>query len=440
MDEQLGRNLPYSLEAEQAVLGGMIKSRDALMRVMELQVRTEDFYFEQHKIVFDTLSGLFSANTPVDLITLSGALKERLETIGGISYLASMANTVSTTENIKYYLEIVKTKSVLRRLIEASNQISDMCYSAKEEVSVILDSAEQKIFSILQGRGTSAFHHIREVLPDAIKSIEEARKANGKVLGVPTGFGSLDRITSGFQRTDLIILAARPGIGKTSFALNIAGYAAAHENQTVAIFSLEMSKEQVANRLLWGEAKVEGEKFRNGNISTEDTKKIAHALGNLIKSPIYIDDTSNIPVSEIRAKCRRLKLEKGLGLVVIDYLQLMQGRGRAENRQQEISEISRSLKIMAKELDVPVLTLSQLSRQSVNRDQPILSDLRESGAIEQDADIVMFLNRRTGDDIPPDELNAAECIIAKHRNGSVGTIPLVWRGEYTSFMDLDDRH
>ncbi len=440
MDEQLGRNIPYSLEAEQAVLGCMIKNSAALSRVIELQLHTDDFYFEQHKVIFDAVSHLFLENVPLDLIVLSGELKDKLETVGGISYLATIVDSVDTTENVKYYLDIIKEKALLRRLIGAANDIADMCYTADDDVSKILDSAEQKIFNILQGRDLKGFYHIRDVMPDVIKNIESIRASGGKMGGMPTGFKQLDAITSGLQKTDLIILAARPGIGKSSFALNIAGHVAKATKEPVAIFTLEMSKEQLANRLLWSDAKIEGEKFRTGNISGEDMKKIAHALGNLVKAPIYIDDTPNIPVSEMRAKCRRLKLEKGLGMVVIDYLQLMQGGKRAESRQQEVSEISRALKIMAKELEVPVLTLSQLSRASVTRDTPILSDLRESGAIEQDADIVMFLSRKTGDEVSPEEANLAQCIIAKHRNGSTGTLDLVWRGEYTTFMEADTVH
>ncbi len=436
----MGRSLPYSLEAEQAILGCIIKNSSALSRVMELQLRTEEFYFEQHKIVYETISHLFLENKPLDLIVLSGELKEKLDMVGGVSYLATIVDTVDTTENVKYYLDIVKEKAVLRRLIGAANEIAQMCYTADEDISKILDSAEQKIFSILQGRDLKGFYHIRDVMPDVIKNIEAIRQTGGKMGGMPTGFKQLDSITSGLQKTDLIILAARPGIGKSSFALNIASHVAKATKEPVAIFTLEMSKEQLANRLLWSDAKVEGEKFRTGSITGDDMKKIAHALGGLVKAPIYIDDTPNIPVSEMRAKCRRLKLEKGLGMVIIDYLQLMQGGKKAESRQQEVSEISRALKIMAKELDVPVLTLSQLSRASVTRDQPILSDLRESGAIEQDADIVMFLNRKTGDDVSPEEANLAECIIAKHRNGSTGKIDLVWRGEYTTYMEPDTVH
>ncbi len=440
MAEQLARSAPYSLEAEQAVLGCVIKNTAALTRVMELQLHADDFYFEQHKVIFDAVWHLYSENIPLDLIVLSGALKEKLDMVGGVSYLANIVDSVDTTENVKYYLDIVKEKAVLRRLIQATNEIAELCYSAEDDLPRILDSAEQKIFDILQGRGSKGFYHIRDVMPDVIKNMESIRSAGGKMGGLPTGFKQLDAITSGLQKTDLIILAARPGIGKSSFALNIASHVAKTTNEPVAIFTLEMSKEQLANRLLWSDAKVEGEKFRTGNITGDDMKKIAHALGGLVKAPIYIDDTPSIPVSEMRAKCRRLKLEKGLGMVVIDYLQLMQGGKKAESRQQEVSEISRSLKIMAKELDVPVLTLSQLSRASVTREQPILSDLRESGAIEQDADIVMFLNRNTDDDVSPEEANLAHCIIAKHRNGSTGKIELVWRGEYTTYMEPDTVH
>ncbi len=439
MDTQLGRSMPYSLEAEQAVLGSMIISHDALTKVMEKAVRSDDFFLQQHKVIFDALMNLFTQNTPIDLVTLSGELSDKLDSIGGISYIGNVANSVSTTENIKYYIDIVKNKSILRKLISASTEIADMSYSEAEDVSAILNNAEQKIFSILQGRTSQGFYHIRDVMPETIKAIENLRENAGKISGLPSGFKRLDAMTAGFQNTDLIILAARPGIGKTSFALNIAKNVALTKNAPVAIFSLEMSKEQLVNRLLISEAMVHGENMKNGTLSQDDMTRIAHALGKLVKAPIYIDDTPGISASEIRAKCRRLKLEKGLGMVVIDYLQLMQGSKKSDNRQQEISEISRSIKIIAKELNVPVITLSQLSRAAEARadKRPILSDLRESGAIEQDADIVMFLSRQSGEDVPPDEQNIARCEIAKHRNGATGYVDLVWRGEYTLFTDYE---
>lgn len=435
--------MPYSTEAEQAVLGSMIVSNDALTKVMEMSLHADDFYLEQHKIIFNALMELFGLNTPIDIVTLSGALRDNLENAGGISYIASIAGNISTTENVKYYIDIIKSKSILRRLITAGTEIAEMSYDESEDVSVILSSAEQKIFNILQGRNMHSFYHIRDIMPQTIQNIEKLREVSGKVSGLPTGYKRLDALTAGLQNTDLIILAARPGMGKTSFALNLTRNIATATKLPIAVFTLEMSKEQLVNRLLWSEALIESEKMRTGNISGEDMSRVAHALGKLITLPIYIDDTPSISVSEIRAKCRRLKLEKGLGMVVIDYLQLMQGnRGKSDNRQQEISDISRSLKIMAKELDVPVLTLSQLSRATEARadKKPILSDLRESGAIEQDADIVVFLSRKTDEDLPPDQQNLAECIIAKHRNGATGTIELVWRGEYTTFMDYNPQY
>ena len=441
----VGRSLPYSLEAEQAVLGSAIVNQGAISRVME-RLKTEDFYLEQHKTIFTALSEMFATATPVDIVTLSSALGDRLEKIGGVSYLGTIAGGITTTENLKYYIDIVSGKAVLRNLIEAASEIVNMGYEEKEEVSVIMDAAEQRIFNILQNRGYKGLYHIRDVLPAAVEKMEQQRERAGKMVGLTTGFRDLDAITAGLQNSDLLILAARPGIGKTSFALNIAKNVAVKENVPVAIFSLEMSKEQLVNRLLWSQALIDSEKVRRGDLSLDDMKRIAHALGTLAKAPIYIDDTPGISISEIRAKCRQLKLKQGLGMIVIDYLQLMQGRGRSESRQQEISEISRSLKILAKELDVPVLTLSQLSRAAEKREdkRPQLSDLRESGAIEQDADIVMFLSRKNESDAKegegPIDLTQAECILAKHRNGSTGTINLIWRGEFTTFMDCDNRY
>lgn len=439
MDISVGRTLPHSLEAEQAVLGSMIISTDALTKAIE-QLHTSDFYLEQHKAIYEALLSLFTESKPVDLVTLSDELGDKLELAGGIGYLGHIANSVLTTENIRYYIDIVKEKALLRSLIEAAGDITKMCFDEENSVSSVLDSAEQKIFNILQNRDSRSFYHIRDILPENIKTIEEVREAGGKITGMPTGFKKLDEITTGLHKTDLIILAARTGVGKTSFALNIATNSVKKAGEPVAIFSLEMSREQLVNRILWSEAKVDSSKIRVGDLKVEDMKKISHALGTLVRLPIYIDDTPGITVSEMRAKCRRLKLEKGLGLVVVDYLQLIDGGGRHENRQQEISEISRSLKIMAKDLGVPVITLSQLRRASEAREHPVLSDLRESGAIEQDADIVIFLNRKNPEDLPPEERNLAECIIAKHRNGSTGTFPLVWRGEFTTYMDIDPGH
>ena len=438
MDAPLIGTMPYSLEAEQAVLGSMILSPDALTKAIEA-LRGEDFYLEQHKAVFDALTHMFTESKPVDIVTLADELGESLEKVSGVSYIAQLTEMVSTTQNIKYYIEIILQKSVLRKLINAASEISRMCYDESNDVSIVLDSAEQKIFDILQNREQREFYHIRDILPTNIRTLEKVRQAGGKITGLATGYNRFDEMTAGLHKTDLIILAARTGIGKTSFALNLAKNVAEKSGESVAIFSLEMAKEQLVDRLLWSAAKVDSSHLRTGNITAKEMQSIANAMGSLVKTPIYIDDTPGITVSEMRAKCRKLKLQNGLGMVVIDYLQLVRGNGRTNSRQEEIAEISRALKIMAKDLNVPVLTLSQLSRASETREKPILSDLRESGAIEQDADIVLFLNRKNSDDLPPEEQNLAECIIAKHRNGSVGSIPLVWRGEYTTYMELEER-
>ena len=440
MQSTLDRSMPYSLEAEQAVLGGMIVNNEALTKAIEL-LHTEDFYLEQHKEIFSALLRLFSGSTPCDLVTLSEELHDKLDFIGGVAYLAHITGIVSSTENIKYYIDIVTQKSTLRKLITAANDIENMCFDDKNDVSVVLDSAEQKIFEILQNKSSRSLYHIRDVLPENIRTLEKMRAQGGKVTGLATSYSRFDEMTAGLHPTDLIILAARTGIGKTSFALNLARNVAKNSDQSVVVFSLEMGKEQLASRLLWSEAKIESGKIRVGNLSIKDMKDISNALGKLVKMPIYVDDTPGITVSEMRAKCRRLKLEHGLGLVIIDYLQLIQGTsGKRENRQQEVADISRSLKIMAKDLNVPVICLSQLSRASEGKEAPSLSDLRESGAIEQDADIVLFLNRKRDTDVPPDQQGEAELIIAKHRNGSTGSIPLVWRGEYTTYMEPDTHH
>ncbi|WHH57556.1 replicative DNA helicase [Petroclostridium sp. X23] len=443
MDIPLGRVPPFSLEAEQSVLGAMLLDKEAISTVTEI-IKSDDFYRDDHKEIFESMMDLFDRNEPVDLITLTEQLKLRdsLEAVGGIEYMAAIATSIPTTANVKYYARIVEEKSILRKLIKASTDIAGMSYEANEEVTFIMDQAEKKIFDILQKRTNQGFSPIKDVLIDSFDKLEELFKNKGKIVGIPTGFTDLDRKTSGLHPSDLILIAARPAMGKTSFVLNIAQYAALHANVPVAVFSLEMSKEQLVNRMLWSEALIDSQKIRTGELQDEDWPKLARVIGPLSEAPIFIDDTPGISVAEMRAKCRRLKLEKDLGLIVIDYLQLMQGRGRTDNRQQEISEISRSLKILAKELNVPVITLSQLSRAPETRadHRPILSDLRESGAIEQDADIVMFLYRDDYYNPDTDKQNIAECILAKHRNGSTGTVELVWLGQYTKFANLDRAH
>lgn len=430
---------PQNIEAEQSVLGSMLLSRDAIIDVSEI-IKADDFYKESHKKLFDVMMEMFEKDIPVDLVTVVDELRKRnmLEAVGGIDYIASLSSNVITTANVSYYAKLIKEKATLRRLIEASSEIMELSYEG-DDVETVLDIAEQKIFDIAQGRNTTNFSPIKDVLMNTFYKIEELYKNKGQLTGIPSGFPDLDLKTAGFQPSDFILVAARPSMGKTSFALNIAQNAALLTGLPVAIFSLEMSKEQLVNRLICSTANIDSQKLRTGNLDEDDWMKLAAAMTPLSKAPIYIDDTPGIGVMDIRAKCRRLKLEKGLGLVMIDYLQLMQGRGRAENRQQEISEISRSLKSLARELNVPVITLSQLSRAPESRSdhRPILSDLRESGAIEQDADIVMFLYRDDYYHKDSEKKNIAEVIIAKHRNGPTGTVELLWLSQYTKFVSLD---
>ncbi len=436
----LGRIPPQNIQAEQSVLGSMLLDKEAIPVITEI-LRNEDFYREDHREIFEAIMDLFESAEPIDLITVSEQLKIRgtLDNVGGLEYLTNIATSVPTTSNARHYAKIVEEKALLRTLIKASSSIVDMGYEASEEVTFVLDRAEKSIFDILQKRNTQGFSPIRDVLLGTFNRLEELYNNNGSITGIPTGFNDLDYKTSGLQNSDLILVAARPAMGKTAFVLNIAQYVSVRSKIPVAIFSLEMSKEQLVNRMLSSEAMVDSHKMRTGKLEDDDWQKIAGALAPLSEAPIYIDDTPGTSIMEIRAKCRRLKLEKDLGLVIIDYLQLMQGRGRNESRQQEISEISRSLKILAKELNVPVITLSQLSRGPESRTdhRPMLSDLRESGAIEQDADIVMFLYRDDYYNPDTEKKNIAEVILSKHRNGSTGTVELVWLGQYTRFANLE---
>ncbi len=437
----LGRIPPQSIEAEQSVIGSMLIDKEAIPVVTEI-LKSEDFYRDDHKEIFDAILDLFERAQPVDIITVSEQLQIRgtLDSVGGLEYLSNVASMVPTTANVKHYSKIVEEKSLLRKLIKASSSITNMSYEASDEVSFILDRAEKSIFDVLQNRNLQGFAHIKDVLVETFNKLEELYNNKGYITGIPTGFADLDYKTAGLHNSDLILIAARPAMGKTAFALNIAQYAAVHSKVPVAVFSLEMSREQLVNRVLCSEAMVDSQKVRTGKLEDDDWQKIARALGPLSESPIYIDDIPGATVMDIRSKCRRLKLEKNLGLVIIDYLQLMQGRGKnGENRQQEISEISRSLKILAKEINVPVITLSQLSRAPEQRTdhRPILSDLRESGAIEQDADIVMFLYRDDYYNPETEKKNVAEVIIAKHRAGSTGTVELAWLGQFTKFANLE---
>ncbi len=430
---------PYNLEAEQSVLGAMLLDKDAVSTAAEI-LKKEDFYRENHREIFEAIMSLFDQAQPIDIITVSEKLnlKDVLESVGGLDYLSYIVNQVPTTANTRYYSKIVEEKSVLRKLIKASSEIMNLSYHANEEVASILDIAEKSVFDILQKRNLQGVLPVKDVLIDAFNRLEEIYNNKGAITGLPTGFLDLDNKTAGLQKSDLILIAARPAMGKTAFAMNIGQYVAIKKKVPVAIFSLEMSAEQLVNRLMCSEAMVDNQKMKTGKLEDDDWKKFARAMGPMSEAPIFIDDTPGITATDIRAKCRRLKLEKGLGLIIIDYLQLVEGRGRRENRQQEITDISRSLKILAKEIDVPVITLSQLSRAPEQRadHRPILSDLRESGAIEQDADLVMFLYRDDYYDPDSEKKNIAEVIIAKSRHGSTGSIELGWMGEFTKFVNL----
>ena len=442
MDMPIGRTMPYNLEAEAAILGNIILDEKALVTAMD-KLDEECFYATANKTLFNAISALFEEGVPVDIVTLSEKLGDKLDSVGGIAYITKIAQNVFTKENLDQYIEIARDKKTVRRLIEAASEILDM--GMKDELSAgdIIDKSEQLIFRISEQQGTKSFSHIGEVVKSTLAILDERKKRGGKITGIRTGFTGLDAATAGLQNSNLIILAARPGVGKTSFALNIAQNAAIRENVPVAIFSLEMSKDELVNRVLSSEALVESGKLRVGDIDAADMTKIAHSLKDIITAPVYIDDTPGITVAEIRAKCRRLKMERGIGLVVIDYLQLMQGssKSRGESRTQEVSEMSRSLKVMAKELNVPVITLSQLNRSSEKlARRPMLSDLRESGSIEQDADIVIMLSRPIADENSEESAgNIVECILAKNRAGECGVFNLAWRGEYTKFMNLDSR-
>ncbi len=437
--DTLGRIPPRNIEAEQSVLGSILVDNEAIPAVLEI-IRRDDFYKESHRVIFNAATEIFEAGEPVDLVTVSERLRksESLEAVGGIDYLTDIAVAVPTTANVKHYARIVWEKSVLRKLIKGASDIVNMGFEARDEVAYVLDRAEQTIFDILQTRNIRGISHISEILDGTFKRLEDLYNTNSNITGVPSGFTDLDYKTSGFQNSDLVLIASRPSMGKSSLALNIAQHAAVNHQVPVAIFSLEMSREQLANRMLASELMIDNQKINTGRLEDEDWQKIGRALGPLSEAPIYIDDTPGATVVDIGAKCRRLKLEKKIGLVVVDYLQLMQGRGRPESRQQEISEISRSLKVLAKEINIPVVALSQLSRAPEARSdhRPMLSDLRESGAIEQDADIVMFIYRDDYYNPDSDKQNIAEIIISKHRNGSTGTVELRWFGEYTKFANL----
>ncbi|MEG0872355.1 MAG: replicative DNA helicase [Clostridia bacterium] len=440
MENEAGSKVqPNDTIAEQAVLGSMLVDKDSVVAAVEL-LKPEDFYREDNKEIYATMFELYGLGKQIDMITLREQLKLRgtLEKVGDSQYIATLIDNVPAIANIENYVKIVEEKSVIRKLIKVANEILKMGYAQTEEVDAIIESTEKKVFDVLQNRNSKGYSSMKEVLITAFDAIEAMYQNKGKVSGIESGFVDLDTKTSGLNPADLIIIAARPAMGKSAFMLNIANFVAMHQKTPVMVFSLEMSKEQMVNRILSSEAEVDNMKIRNADLTSEEWLKLGQASGRLSELPLYIDDTPGLSSAELRAKCRKAKLEKNIGLVVIDYLQLMESKTKSPSRQQEISEISRSLKILAKELSIPVIALSQLSRATESRvdHRPMLSDLRESGAIEQDADIVMFLHREDYYDAETENKNVAEVIIAKNRNGSTGTVELAWLGQYTKFANL----
>ncbi len=448
MEEALiKRILPHSIEAEQSVIGSMILDRDAILVASEI-LTSDDFYQKQYGIIFDAMVELCNEGKPVDLVTLQNRLKEKElpPDISSMEYVRDLISAVPTSANVKYYAKIVSEKAVLRRLIKANEEIANTCYLEKENTEIILEEAEKKLFNILQRRNNEEYVPIQQVVLNAINNIEKASKLKGSVTGIPTGFMDLDYKTSGMHPSDLVLIAARPSMGKTAFVLNIAQYMAFRKDVTVAIFSLEMSKEQLASRLLSSEALIGGTKLRTGQLTEEEWSRLIPASDILSKTDLYLDDTPGITIPEMKSRLRRLH---NLDLVVIDYLQLMSSGRKIDNRVNEISEITRNLKILAKEMNVPVITLSQLSRAAEKRDdhRPQIADLRDSGSIEQDADIVLFLYREgyydkeSGEDsaAPTADMNSGECIVAKNRHGETNIVKLHWQGEFMRFTGTDNR-
>ena len=440
-EQIIKRIMPHSLEAEQSVIGSMIMDKDAIIAASEI-VNGADFYNTQYGIIFDTIVELHDKGQPVDLVTLQNKLKEKdvPPEVSSLEFVRDLLELVPTSANVSQYAQIVADKAVLRKMIRLNEEIENTCYSGKENLESIMEDAEKRIFELVQKRNSGDFVPIRQVVLNALDKIEMASKTSGTVTGIPTGFLDLDYKTAGMQPSDLVLIAARPSMGKTAFVLNIAQHVAFKEKGCVAIFSLEMSKEQLVNRLLSLESKVDSQHIRTGNLTDEDWTRLIDSAGVVGRSKLIIDDTPGISISELRSKCRKYKLEHGLQMIIIDYLQLMSGSGRgSESRQQEISDISRSLKALARELQVPVLALSQLSRAVEQRPdhRPMLSDLRESGAIEQDADVVMFIYRDDYYNHESEKKGIAEIIIAKQRNGPIGTVELLWLPDYTKFANLE---
>ena len=436
----LKRVLPHSMEAEQSVIGSMIMDREAIVVASEM-ISGDDFYNKSYGVLFDSMVELNDQGQPVDVVTLQNRLKEKdvPPEVASLEFIRDLITAVPTSANIKYYATIVSEKAVLRKLIRLTEEIANNCYSEKDGLEVILEDTEKRVFDLVQRRNTGDFVPIREVVMNAMDKIEKASHSNGNVTGIATGFIDLDYRTAGMQPSDLVLIAARPSMGKTAFVLNIAQYVAFHSGECVAIFSLEMSKEQLVNRLFAMESKVDSQHLRTGNLSDLEWEKLIESAGMIGQSKLIIDDTPGISIAEMHSKCRKFKLEMDLKMVIIDYLQLMSGSGRGnESRQQEISDISRSLKALARELQVPVIALSQLSRAVEQRPdhRPMLSDLRESGAIEQDADVVMFIYRDDYYNPDTEKKGIAEINIAKQRNGPIGTVDLVWLPEFTKFANL----
>ena len=436
----LKRVLPHSIEAEQSVIGSMIMDREAITVASEI-ICGDDFYGKQYGVLFDTMVELNDEGKPVDLVTLQDRLREKdvPPEVSSLEFIRDLVTAVPTSANIKHYANIVAEKSTLRKLIRLNEEIANTCYVGKESLETILEDTEKRVFELVQKRNTGEFVPIRQIVMNAMDKIEIASRNDGNVTGIATGFIDLDYRTAGMQPSDLILVAARPSMGKTAFVLKMAQYMACNQNQTVAIFSLEMSKEQLVNRLFSMESRVDSQHIRTGKLSDAEWEKLIESAGMIGRSNLIIDDTPGISISELRSKCRKYKLEHDLKIVIIDYLQLMSGSGRgSDSRQQEISDISRSLKALARELNVPVVALSQLSRAVEQRPdhRPMLSDLRESGAIEQDADVVMFIYRDDYYNKDTDKKGIAEIIIAKQRNGPIGTVELVWMPDYTKFANI----
>ncbi|HCC07902.1 MAG TPA: replicative DNA helicase [Clostridiales bacterium] len=430
---------PHDIDAEKSVLGSMLMDQEAIIGAMEI-LTGDEFYRNDHKIIFEAITELFNKEEPVDIITVKNKIETKgyLEQIADLTYFSELVSSVVTSIHVKNHAKIVKDKSILRRLINSSQKIMGLSYEGKNEINDLLNIAETDIFNISQNRSQEGYVKLKDILVQAFEKIEDVYHNKGKLTGIPTGFMDIDHKTAGLQSSDLILIAARPSVGKSTFAINIAQNAAIKYKIPTVIFSLEMSKEQLVNKMIASEAMIDLQKMRTGALEQEDWIKIARTMAPLSEAPIYIDDTPGISVSELRAKCRRLKMEKGIGLVVIDYLQLMTAGGLQESRQQEISTISRTLKSIAREINAPVVALSQLSRACETRvdHRPMLSDLRESGAIEQDADVVMLLYRDEYYNPDTDKKNQAEIIIAKQRNGPTGTVDLMFFGNYSKFANM----